>query len=238
MICHPSFQFSGNFSSRFQETPIPTILNTFISMLLNGPNLQHQGDHESQACLTISQLICFNTKSKRSCVESNRHCKDRETPLPLYIDLNTHTQAISKKLVNNLHKLGISISYSQVIELENNLASAICNRFQHEDIVYPSHLRKGLFTVGALDNINRNPSSTTAQGSFHGTGICIFQFPTTRNVGILRDPLVIPSNFDSPDFSLPESYVNLPAVTTKINELVVPSVMWTEIIDSHWKKAK
>jgi len=191
-----SYQFSGNFASRCQENSIPTILKTFISMLLSGPNLQHQGDHESQACLTISQLIRFNIKSKRSCAESNRHCKDKETPLPLYIGLNIHTQTRSKKLVSNLHKLGISISYSRVIELENHLASAMCKRFQNEDLVCPSHLRNGLFTVGALDNIDHNPSSTIAQGSFHGTGISIFQFPTTTNVGIFRDPLVIPSTLD------------------------------------------
>ena len=233
-----SFHFSGDFPSRCQENSVPTMLKTFMSMLLSGPNLQHKDDHESQAYLTISQLICFNTKSKRSCAENNRHSKDREMPLPLYIGLNLHTQTRSKNLVNNLHKLGISISYKRVIELENHLASAICERFQHEDIVCPSHLRKGLFTVGALDNINHNPSSTTAQGSFHGTAISIFQFPTTGNAGILRDPLDIPSHLDSPDYSLPESYVNVPAVTTKINELIVPPVVCTDIVDSHLKKAK
>ena len=102
-----SFQFSGNFPSRCQENSVPTILKTFISMLLIGPNLQHQDDHESQACITISQLICFNTKSKRSCAESNHHYKDREMPLPLYIGLNIHTQTKSKKLVSHLHKLGL-----------------------------------------------------------------------------------------------------------------------------------
>jgi len=161
-------------------------------MLLTGPNLQHQDDLESQVCLSISQLICFNIKD--SFAESNRRCKDKEKPLPVYIGLNVHTQTRSKKLVSNLHKLGISISYSWVIELENHLACAMCKRFQHEDLVYPSHLRKGLFTVVALDNIDHNPSSTTAQGSFHGTGISI------SNVGIFRDPLVIPSTLDSLTF--------------------------------------
>ena len=61
------------------------------------------------------------------------------------------------------------MSYKRVIEVENSLASALCTRFEDDDVVCPSHLHKNLFTVGALDNIDHN-LSTTAQGSFHGTG--------------------------------------------------------------------
>ena len=112
--CKP-FQFSGEFPLKCQENSIPTTLKTFISMLFNGPDVQDQDNCESQACLTISQLVCFNMKSKRLSTESNRHHKDRETPLPLYIGLNIHTQTRSKKILNSLHKLGISISYKRVI---------------------------------------------------------------------------------------------------------------------------
>ena len=51
------------------------------------------------------------------------------------------------------------------------MASSICKRW---GLVCPFHLWKGLFTVGALDNIDHNLSSTTAQGSFCGTGISVF----------------------------------------------------------------
>lgn len=40
---------------------------------------------------------------------------------------------------------------------------------------------KRLFTTGAYDNIDHNPSATTAKGSFHGTGISLFQHPTENN---------------------------------------------------------
>ena len=163
-------------------------------MLLNGPHVQLQDKHDqdSQASLTLSQLVCFNTKLRggRSSTDNTRHFKDRETPLPLYIGLNIHTQTRSKMLLNYFHKLGISVSYKRVIEVENSLASALCARFEDDDIVCPSQLRKNLFTVGALDNIDHNLTSTTAQGSFHGTGISVFQFPTVDNAGICRDPIV------------------------------------------------
>ena len=104
-------------------------------------------------------------------------------------------------------------------------------------MVSPSHLRKNLFTVGTLDNIDHNLSSTTAQRSFHGTGISIFQFPTTSNSGIYRGPGVISSNSDSLKYSLPESYTNVPAVTCTVSELLVPKVRSTEIIGT-LEKAK
>ena len=82
--------------------------------------------------------------------------------------------------------MGLSVSYSRIDELANGLATAVCNKFKANGVVCPVSLRSGLFTVGALDNLDHNPSSTTAQGSFHGTGISMFQFPTETNLGITK----------------------------------------------------
>ena len=78
---------------------MPPTLKAFMSMLLNGPNVQQQDNSESQACLTLSQLVCFNVKSGRHSAENSRHCRDRETPHPLYVGLNIHTQTRSKKIL-------------------------------------------------------------------------------------------------------------------------------------------
>ena len=48
-----------------------------------------------------------------------------------------------------------------------------------------------------------NPSATTAKGSFHGTGISIFQLPSHSNSGIVRDPIVIEES-PSRKLSLPD----------------------------------
>ena len=81
-----------------------------------------------------------------------------------------------------------------MIEIKNALASASCKKFEEQKLVCPVNLQRGLFTVGALDNIDHKPSATTAKGSFHGTGISIFQFPTLSNPGISQEPLVIEPN--------------------------------------------
>lgn len=56
-------------------------------------------------------------------------------------------------------------------------------RFHAEKVVCPSDLKLKLFTTGAVDNIDHNPSSTTATCSLHGTAISLFQRPTRENHG-------------------------------------------------------
>ena len=101
-----------------------------------------------------------------------------------------------------LYQLGLSVSYRRIMELEESLASSISERFVADGCVVPASLRKGLFTIGALDNLDHNPSSTTAASSFHGTGISLFQLPTAGNHGEPRDPIRLPSQGSG--HSLPE----------------------------------
>ena len=54
-------------------------------------------------------------------------------------------------------------------------------KYEQEDMVCPSKLRSDLFTTAAVNNIHRNPSSTTSGDSFHGTAISLVQHPTTEN---------------------------------------------------------
>ncbi len=101
---------------------------------------------------------------------------DREPPLPLYIGLKIHTETRSKKIITHLHDLGLSVSYDRVLQLESQLATVICENCQDKGVVVPAQLQHGLFTVGALDNLDHNPSSTTAKGSFHGTAVSVSYF--------------------------------------------------------------
>jgi hypothetical protein len=191
-------------------------------MILNSPNLEDQDNHESQPCLTIAQTIYFNIK-KKNLVNAvyTRHTLEREPPLPLYKAIRIHASTRSKNIVQNLYRLGTSVSYKRVMEVEEGLAVSVCNRFREDGVVAPVHLRKGLFTVGAQDNLDHNPSSTTAQSSFHGTGISLLQFPTKRNPGELRPSIAFPSN-GTQNHSLPDDYATVPAVALKTSDVAVP----------------
>ena len=76
-----------------------------------------------------------------------------------------------------MYHLGLSVSYDRILEVENQIATSLCNSTDEICLVRPHQLRHGLFIVGVLDNLDHNPSNATSKESFHGTGISL-QFPT------------------------------------------------------------
>ena len=223
----PGFSFTGEFTSDCQLKSVPPSLMCLVSMLLNGPNIESQDFEESQACLTFAQLIIFNMKKiKKLATKSDRHNQDREPPLPLYLGMSVHAQTRSKKFVNQLYELGLSLSYQRVDDIMNNLATSVCDHFKSVGVVCPLSLQSDLFTVGAIDNLDHDPSSTTAQGSFHGTGISMFQFP--KQDSDVSQPAVQRINLCSTrsasrDITLSDTYSSVPPVSIKTSEVNVPS---------------
>ena len=126
-----SFHFNGSFPPGCQQESVPVNLKYLVSMLLNGPNTKDQDSADSQACLTLSQMILFNCKKRSTTASESRHSLDLEPPLPLYIGINVHTQTRSKALVTQLCQLGLSVSYDRILQIENQLATAVC-RFTEE----------------------------------------------------------------------------------------------------------
>ena len=134
----------------------------------------HSGDQdncESQACLTISLGIKYNVTRKARMKTPGatvaRHNLERQPPFPIYIGLNFHALTRSRNLFHQLHGMGFNISYCRVRQIEEWVATSA------KEFVR-SCLSKVLLTVGALDNLDYNLSSTTSVASFHGTGIRLF----------------------------------------------------------------
>lgn len=215
------FKFDGHFPSNCQKDSVPYKLKLLVSMILNGPSLKNEDiSIDSQNCLTISQLLLFNARKKEGSLKNKgiRHSLDREPPLPVYISLNIHSLVRSKKLIEQLHDLGIAISYDRVLQLESDMALSMCKQYQANDVVCPSHLKKKLFTVGVMDNIDHDPSSTTATSSFHGTGISIIQLPTEDNEGTAVE---VVSTAATEGITLPNSYSVVPAVALNQSKATV-----------------
>jgi hypothetical protein len=216
------FHFDGTFPSNCQHQSVPSNLKTLVSMLLNGADLKDQDSTDSQASITISQTTLFNYKKHAATSAKSRHSLEMEPPLPLYIGMKIHTETRSKKLIGQLFDLGLSVSYDRVLQLESQLATAVCENFMNKGTVVPAQLRHGLFTVGALDNLDHNPSSTSAKGSFHGTGISLFQFPGISHVGEKQDDIRLPSPDAKKNHQLPDSFTTVPAVVLKTAKVSVP----------------
>lgn len=79
-------------------------------------------------------------------------------------------------------------------------------------------------TVGTIDNLDHDPSTQTAKGSFHGTGISIFQAVTEADQGKSESESRGKINFIEVvgPIQLPEHYSIVPAIPCSVKDLKVP----------------
>ncbi|KAK3736786.1 hypothetical protein QZH41_011732 [Actinostola sp. cb2023] len=177
------YSFDGSFDSDCQTKSVPESLLSLVNMILYGPNIEAQTNTTSsaQVGLTIAQFMQFNSYNRRRDQEVKREQRNkyRETPLAIYTGLLIHAKTRSRDLIETMHSLGISISYDRVLAISTALGNELCRRYEEDNVVCPPNLRLGVFTTSAVDNIDHNPTSTTARDSFHGTGISIFQSITS-----------------------------------------------------------
>ena len=185
---------------------------------------------EAQTTLSISQLILFNAAKRRrdsgttGTSNANYHSRNRELPLPIYLGLKTHAETRKRTLVDKFYNLGLSISYDRVLKLSTDMGNSVCAHFESEGVVCPPKLFKEVFTTAVVDNNDHNPSSVTAQGAFHGTGISLFQHPSSNGPGEEREVLSI-ENWPSKTkrlARLPDSYTAVRPVILPRSEPAVP----------------
>ena len=149
-------------------------------MIIDGSNIKVNSDNvtEPQAALTISQLLQFNSSFRRPSsvtVPTLRyHGTEREPPHMLYLGLLFHAKTRKRGLIDKLYNLGLCVSYDRILGISATMGNSVSAKFEDENVVCPPKLRFSLFTTAAVDNIDHSPSSTTAKGSLHRTGISLF----------------------------------------------------------------
>ena len=195
-------EFSGSFKMDDHDKSCPASLLVLLHLILHGPSSKAKPTSSmarTRAVINISELITFNTMSSRSGTgQTSYHSRRREPPLPLYLGLVIHAKTRSSDLVNTLHDEGLSVSYDRVLNTSTVVANRAISQFESEGVICPRKLRFGILTVGLVDNVDHNPSSTTAQSSFHGTSISLIQHPTPDKLGVERKPLTLePSKKDT-----------------------------------------
>ena len=163
-------QFSGSFEISCQQDSVPVSLLELVAMILNGPNIKAQLTTSSdipQTVLTIAQLLMHNSlvRHRENQATSTKHNLERETPLPIYLGIMIHTKTHKRELVDDLYELGLSISCNRVLSISTELGNKVCHHYRMERAVCPHALKGGYFTTGAVDNIDHDPSSTSAHDS-------------------------------------------------------------------------
>ena len=157
---------------------IPIRLLTLINLLIDGIC---EGDVTQ---ITCSQIIMDNCQiRKRTVLETGYHLKKRETPVVIYTSLKIYSTVRSRTLIDHFFSIGICIPYKRVLQITQYLYEKFRLSFHLNDAFLPGVLRKGLFTILAKDNIDKNAKSTFAKSHYHGTSISILQFATSSYQG-------------------------------------------------------
>lgn len=172
-------EFKGSFSTTCEEEAIPTTLRTFLQMLLDGPGIDQPPplSEKSKVVTSIGQQIVHNSVARRSNKPSSfsRHIRKRETPASIYMAMKLYLQSGRESLIDVMHKRGLCISYDRLRVLSTDIANSVISHWEQVGVVVPPQAVKQVFTTGGFDNIDHNPSSTTAKSALHGTCISIHQ---------------------------------------------------------------
>ena len=184
-------------------------------------------DGFSQATLSVAQLLQYNSfVRQRHEAAGVHHNKARETPLPIYIGLNIHARTRKREVIDTMFDLGLSISYDRVLEISTAMGNCVCEQYHCDAVVCPPNLLQGLFTTAAIDNTDHNTSSTTATGSFHGTGISLFQHPNEHNSGLDRREhhIFAKETKCKKVIELPHSYTNVISIQFLTKKPLIPKL--------------
>ena len=134
--------------------------------------------------------------------------KTNEPPFPVKIGLLVHAKTRKMSIVEKLAEEGLSISYNRVKDIQETITKQLCKKYNEEEIVCPPLLKPHLFTTAAIDNIDHNPSSTTAKSSFHGTSISLFQHEVSNNISETFK-LDTDTALSSIEVKLPDQYTDI-----------------------------
>ena len=228
--------FEGKLDEIAIFNSIPPSLLQFVCMIEHGVDIESQLQFGSTTTdLALAQLLqynCFQKTTEDS--TTKRHSRDRETPFPIFTGLSIYAKTRKSTLVDMLHEHGLSISYKRVLDITAQLGDSIVKDYVQKNVVCPSQLKKGIFSTGAMDNIDHNPSSTTTSTSFHGTSMSVFQHVTDVGEGEDYPDIQIQNKQVKRVPELPDSYTDIqpafldqknpPPLQTDVRHAALPSL--------------
>ena len=96
-------------------------------MILRGSTINREPTERdpNQACLTIAQLIVFNSISREHGTASRyRHTRAKECPVPIYTSLKIHGMTRDKSLIDALDlNWDLFISYDRLLPVSSDIAN-------------------------------------------------------------------------------------------------------------------
>ncbi|KAJ8379036.1 hypothetical protein AAFF_G00232050 [Aldrovandia affinis] len=191
--------------------------------------LSEASDYYSEAIILgkAANILRRHMLDHKSTFDGTFHelCIEQAIPLTLlqFVAMLEHGADIKSQLRFGASKTDLAIAqllqyncYARVLEISAQLGDATVSKYVEDGVVCPPVLRKGLFTTSAMDNIDHNPTATTATTSFHGTSVSVFQHPTKEDKGEECGQLKFGEKKVKTVPELPDSFTNVrPAFFTK-----------------------
>ena len=137
-----------------------------------------------------------------------RHSKANQPPLPVKAGLMIHSQTRKKSTVNDLVAAGFSVTHKRIQEIQDSIGQQLLEKYDRKKIVCPYTLKPDLFTFGATDNVDHNPTSSTATSSFHGTSVSIFQYLENKDE-MVKVPFTLEKSQKKTAIKLPDYYTDI-----------------------------
>lgn len=137
-----------------------------------------------------------------------------------------HSKTRQSSIINKLNRLGLSISYNRVQEILTTVTNVLCDKYKLDDNqIILTNLLANTFLPVAIDNIDHNPSSSTAADAFHGSSISVIQhLETTINSTPPLTDLLNVKWTTKIQSQLPESYTSVPVTSNVVGDPVVSTV--------------
>lgn len=196
IVAHEPWSFTGNFSG---FNPIQS-LQKLIQWVIFGTKYSLNIADSDKRCKkemnvtvnNICQIIMKSTKTQRQMsyktARGSKTFRSRihaETPLSVGLGLHIHKETRSKKVIDCLSVLNLTISYDRIMKIETEMANATTNMMSQKNGVYvPPSLTKGHRLHFAIDNTDFHNDTPDGKSEFHGTGQVVFQ--KSSNLSITR----------------------------------------------------
>ena len=173
--------FSGSLTN-VEEQHIPTQLYSFYRWVIQGPKTTLSSETKSTSVnrnamsLAQSTLSMFLSKHQVNSKKTQSLRVAREMPQQLAVGLAIRQAIRSKKVVNILHGLGLSVEYNRLLRIESQIANSVLRTMLKNDCTYiPPDVIQGRYIFFAIDNVDFAEDAPDGKHTLHATAMAIYQ---------------------------------------------------------------
>ena len=204
----------------------PMVWNKFFDSLF--PN-RKSFDGLQRKCDTIYQIVhALITKKK--------------TPLHIFVAQAVHDVSRSKKLIIMLNRLGLSISYLEMMRIDTRLAKRTIMETGNFRVPVNKTIKSGTIVQAAMDNFDHDEGTLSGKNGSHDTILMLFQNndedkPTEDVISTIPESLKITADEITLKHILPCQLINKATNLGKRGEIADDFISAGEFIDLKQKEA-